>query len=125
MANGGARLLQQFDRGFRLNALLDQAQPLAVEGGSAIYGATAIPEIDIEKLAYFAASVLWRGSAHDWRSGKDSIRTPKLGPYERGFPKYLKGDGPFPPNAFWVSMLWEIRTCGPQYSFPTAVVDPI
>jgi hypothetical protein len=91
----------QFGAGFRLNDLLDQAQPLEVVGDAAIYAGSAIPEIDMEKLAYFAASVLWRGSVHDWRSGKDAVRSPKLGPYEEDFRKYLMGHGPFPPNVFF------------------------
>jgi hypothetical protein len=38
---------------------------------------------------------------HDWRSGKDAVRCPKLGPYEEDFRKYLVGNGPFPPHAFF------------------------
>jgi len=91
----------QFGAGFRLNDLLDQAQPLEVVGDAAIYAGSAIPEIDMEKLAYFAASVMWRGSVHHWRSGKDAVRSPKLGAYEEDFRKYLMGHGPFPPNAFF------------------------
>jgi len=30
----------------------------------------------------------------------------------KGFRKYLKGDGPFPPNAFLGIDVVEIRTCG-------------
>jgi hypothetical protein len=89
-----------FSGGFRLNDLLDQAQPLAVVGNASVYSGSAIPEIKMEKLAYFSASVLWRGSVHEWRSGKDPVISPKLGPYEEDFRKYLLGQGPLPPNAF-------------------------
>jgi len=90
----------QFGAGFKLANLIDQAEPLHVAGDVSVYDASRIPEIETEKLAYFAASVLWRGSAHDWHSGKDPVRTPKLGAYEEDFRKYLFGQGPFP-NAFF------------------------
>jgi hypothetical protein len=106
-----------FAAGFRLNDLLNQAQPIEVVGDTAIYAGRAIPEIDIEKLAYFAASILWRGSAHDWRSGKDAVRSPKLGAYEEDFRKYLIGQAPFPPNSFF-----GVDIVGDQNFWPTVFV---
>jgi hypothetical protein len=94
------RYCNNFEGGFRLNNLLDTLKPLEVHNTTAIYAGGQIPEIDMEKLAYFAASIMWRGSAHSWRSGKDPAKTPSLGSHEESFRKYLMGEGPFPEHAF-------------------------
>jgi hypothetical protein len=85
-----------FAGGFRLSDILNALQPLEVHGTTAVYAGSQSSEIDLDRLAYFGASVLWRGSAHSWRSGKDPLRTPSLGSYEEHFRKYLIGQGPFP-----------------------------
>ena len=51
------------------------------------------------KLAYFAASILWRGSAHQWRFGKQLLTRISLGPYEEELRQYLLGQTQFPRNA--------------------------
>jgi hypothetical protein len=62
----------------------------------------------MEKLAYFVCSILWRGAAHQWRSGRHTIKTPTLGPYEEQFRKYLLGESAFPEHAaFWLSVISE------------------
>ena len=34
-----------------------------------VYSALSVPEIDIEKLVYFGASIFWRASVADWTIG--------------------------------------------------------
>src|SRR5260370_30210325 len=59
-----------------------------------VHYAARIPEIDRSALAYFAASIFWRGSIHPWnRDGSVPI---KLGPFQESFRKYLMGQGDFP-----------------------------
>lgn len=64
-----------------------------------VYDVSAITEIEVEKLAYFAASILWRGSAHQWRFGKQLLTRISLGPYEEELRQYLLGQAQFPRNA--------------------------
>jgi hypothetical protein len=62
-----------------------------------IYYASGIPEINITALAYFAASIFWRGSIHPWND--DGSILVNLGPFQEQFRKYLMGQGAFPKDA--------------------------
>jgi hypothetical protein len=67
------------------------------------YAASRIKEIDVRKLAYFAVSVFWRASAHQW----PGERMPRglMGEYEQGLRLYLLGQQDFPANAaLWVAV---------------------
>lgn len=90
----------RLDGQFKLNSLLDLAQPLGPSCSA--YDASVISEIDIEKLAYFAASFLWRGAAHQWRFRQQKLRRVSLGTYEEDLRKYLLGQVSFPRNAVLV-----------------------
>jgi hypothetical protein len=59
-----------------------------------LYFASKIPEINVSALAYFAASMFWRGSIHPWNS--DGSVPVKLGPFQEQFRQYLLGIRPFP-----------------------------
>jgi hypothetical protein len=62
-----------------------------------------IPEIDVSALAYFAASIFWRGSIHPWND--DGTVPVSLGPYQEQFRRYLMGLDAFPKDcALWVSV---------------------
>ena len=52
--------------------------------------------IDADKLAYFALSVLWKGSVHRWRTSKDATYQLSLGQYEEPIRQYLCGTTAFP-----------------------------
>ena len=95
------------NEGFKLKELIDGSKPITVGSGLKVYSAASIPQIDIGKLSYFAASIMWRGSAHEWRSGSVRVRTPKLGSrYEEALRRYLLGETGFPANAaLWVSVI--------------------
>jgi hypothetical protein len=45
-----------------------------------IYFASKVPEIDVYALAYFAASIFWRGSIHPWND--DGSVPVDLGPFQ-------------------------------------------
>jgi hypothetical protein len=92
--------------GFKLKSLIDGTEPV-MGNGLKVYSAVGIPEIEVGKLAYFVASILWRGSVHEWRSGKETIRTPSLGSkYEEDVRRYLLGEASFPDDAaVWVSII--------------------
>lgn len=101
--NGETWVLQHCNRpdtGFKLYDLVRAVQ--AEVGGSKLkmYPTASIADIEHEKLAYFVLSVLWRGSVHSWKWGKDDQKTASLGSrYEEEFRKYLLGEGTFPMNA--------------------------
>lgn len=87
---------------FRLASILESRTPdlTAPETTTKIHYAVNIPEIDLTALAYFAASIFWRGSVYPWSDGNYPVR---LGPFEESFRKYLLGDAGFPPDAaLWV-----------------------
>jgi hypothetical protein len=95
-------------QGFRLKDLIDAAKPVGVIGLK-VYAAAGIPQINVEKLTYFIASIMWRGAAHEWKSGRDKIRRLFLGSrYEEELRRYLLGEAAFPQNAaLWVSVIPE------------------
>jgi len=68
-----------------------------------LYYAARIPEIDISALAYFAASIFWRGSIHPWN--EDGSIPVALGPFREQFRQYLMGQKTFPEScALWVAV---------------------
>jgi hypothetical protein len=75
-----------------------------------IYYAAGIPEINISALAYFAASIFWRGSIHPWRD--DGSIPVELGPFQEQFRKYLMGQEAFPKDASLWLMVREGKEIG-------------
>jgi hypothetical protein len=63
-----------------------------------VHAAAPISEIDVSKLTYFGASILWRASSHRWRSLKDEVPQLYLGKYTEELRSYLLGETPFPAN---------------------------
>ena len=61
-----------------------------------VYLAAHIPEINCSALAYFAASMFWRGSIHGWNL--DGSIPVQLGPFGESFREYLMGKAGFPGN---------------------------
>lgn len=95
------------EAGFKLKELLDSSTPL-MENKLTVYSAAAVPKIDMDRLTYFAASVLWRASIHDWKSGKDKVRRLYLGKYTEELRHYLLGETTFPKNVvIWLSVIPE------------------
>jgi hypothetical protein len=82
---------------FALRASL-LASASAVRPDMEIYEGANIPDVEPDKLAYFAASLFWRAAAHNWPLNKGVVASIKLGPYEDELRCYLLG-APFPINA--------------------------
>lgn len=80
---------QQQDGNFPLASILAARKPdeSSNNNPTKIYYASNIPEINISALAYFAASMFWRGSVHPWND--DGSAPVKLGPFEEQFRQYL------------------------------------
>jgi hypothetical protein len=84
---------------FPLRTSLMKAQPVpTVEAGVAIYEGARVLDVDVDQLAYFAASVFWRAAAHRWAIHKQTVPQLKLAAYEERLRQYLLG-GSFPLDA--------------------------
>ena len=57
------------------------------DSSARVYYAAKIPEIDISALAYFGASIFWRGSIYPWN--EDGSTPVRLGPFQEQFRQYL------------------------------------
>jgi hypothetical protein len=83
---------------FPLLEALRKAVPVRAPGIDLDLFAKAVtPTIDREKLVYFALSVFWRASVHDWKhDGTNIIDLGKR--YQEEFRAFLLSTGQFPPN---------------------------
>jgi hypothetical protein len=93
----------QADGSFPLRDILSSRAPDLQSPGvpTKIYSAQGIPEINVAKLAYFAASIFWRGSVHGWND--DGSIPIDLGPFQERFRKYMLGEESYPRDAcLWV-----------------------
>jgi hypothetical protein len=114
--NGGERwVLQNCFRsaeGFKLQDVLTAANPLHRRRDSVIYAGVQIAGVNMDALAYFAASVIWRAAAHTWKY-HDSREQLSLGPYYDAFRLYLLGRQEFPTSAaLWINVwLTPINLC--------------
>jgi hypothetical protein len=90
---------------------LKTARPLwNSERDLAAYPKSETSQIDREKLVYFALSVLWRASVHDWGRSGDEIDLGQR--YEEELRKFLTGKGPFPKN-----MMVQVAVCRDKTSW--------
>ena len=91
------------DGSFPLASILASRPPdlSSDKSSTRIYYTSTIPDINIPAMAYFAASIFWRGSIHPWN---DDGSTPvRLGPFQEQFRQYLMGRQPFPKDCcLWV-----------------------
>jgi hypothetical protein len=86
------------DSDFPLRSTLENATPVHVgHSGLSIYEGASISGVDIAKTVYFAASVFWRASAHEWGPilGQKPVKL-VFGPYEESLRIFLVVDGDFP-----------------------------
>lgn len=91
------------DRSFPLASILASRTPdvSSDKTTTRLYYASKIPEINISALAYFAASIFWRGSIHPWND--DGSIPVSLGPFQEQFRQYLMGLQAFPKDSsLWV-----------------------
>src|SRR5262249_13183044 len=79
---------------FPLHERLSLSKPTAENADVRIYLARDVPELKIEQIVYFGASVFWRAAVRRWsRTPGDYI---DLGQYEPGLRQYLLGEQRFP-----------------------------
>ena len=88
---------------FTLRAALLETTPSPLSTpGFTIFEGVAAAANEPDKLAYFAASIFWRGAAHDWIFMRQKPKRLELGPYEEQLRSYLLGTGVFPEDAVLV-----------------------
>jgi hypothetical protein len=95
--NGESYVLTLLNRknSFTLLDLLNKTTPMKEEGALKVFSATDLGT-DTDKLAYFALSIVWRGSVHDWKTIDGQTTGVPLGPYEERIRQYLAGEAGFP-----------------------------
>jgi hypothetical protein len=64
------------------------------------------PDVDLTKIARFAASIFWRASVHTWIIHGHTLEGTPLGKkYEEDFRRYILGEAHFPAStALWVGV---------------------
>jgi len=84
------------DGSFPLKSILASRTPdlSSRQSPTKLYYAFKIPEINISALAYFAASIFWRGSINRWND--DGSIPVSLGPFQEQLRQYLMGLLAFP-----------------------------
>lgn len=81
---------------FPLQAALLAATPLFTNGPDFAAYSGAAPGVDVGRLAYFAASVVWRAGVHQWKQYGHAPQKLTLGPYQEQLRQYLMGNTGFP-----------------------------
>jgi hypothetical protein len=70
--NGEAWVLGSVPRNygekFPILDALNAEVPLLTDGDTKFYAGAKVKSLDMEKIAYFAISVFWRGAVHQWKS---------------------------------------------------------
>lgn len=91
---------------FPLRKLLRFAKPIFVGPLGGAYDASQVVGVDIKKLVYFGASVVWRASVRSWRLQREVYKQlPIKAEYEEGLRLYLLKEADFPANAVSVVYL--------------------
>lgn len=100
----------------RILSRLRLAVPLPGSGTTdlLVYSAPAVG-VDTTKFAYFALSILWRGSIRRWRTNNGELTEQlHLGGYAEPIRRYLLGEAGFPPH-----MITVLTVCSDPYSIGT------
>jgi hypothetical protein len=74
-----------------------------------VYHGFSIPQLDMDKLTYFGASVFWRGSVHNWKDRKGVAHGIDIGPYEEPLRQFLLKKSAFPANMGLMVSIWRMN----------------
>jgi hypothetical protein len=93
-------LATQLNGKFPLWELLKATKPSVRGHGYDAYSCLDTPNVDRDKIAYFAISVFWRASVHTWeQENGDSVRIDLGRKYNEEVRKYLHEESGVPKNA--------------------------
>lgn len=94
------RLVTKRTGEFPLLEILASVRPTIQGPKWVVYSFSDTPNIDREKIAYFAISVFWRASIHTWeQEDGEKIRIGLGKKYNEEVRRYLLGQKPVPKNA--------------------------
>jgi hypothetical protein len=91
---------------FPIQSILNKTQPVLATDQFAAF--SHVNGIDVEQLVYFALSIFWRASVHQWLepdSGRP-IETIALGDYEEPIRKFLAEGSPWHANVAVLVSVW-------------------
>jgi hypothetical protein len=111
-------------RSFPLRDLLKTHEPIFAGPQGGAYDASKIPGIDIDKLVYFGASVIWRASLRQWRIQKETYQPiPIAAEVQDELRQYLLGTAALPANV--VSMVYVSTSDVPPLTagFPDSILN--
>jgi len=100
------------ENGYRLNGpsrlyqTLQAAEPLPEVPSGTAYAGAELPDLDMDKLAYFGASIFWRASLRVWPVTEER-RFLDLGRYAELLRRFLLGEAEFPLDM----VLWSAILC--------------
>jgi hypothetical protein len=84
-----------------LDMLEQVATPTATINNLKAYTGAQVPELDRDRLSYFALSVFWRASVHTWEGPDgDEVRIELGSRYNEELRRYLLGKTGLPPLAY-------------------------
>jgi uncharacterized protein YlaI len=84
---------------FPLQSALKTAEPKFTNDDFATFSGLDTPGLELDKLGYFAISILWRAAVFDWsKVSQDGPEQLNFGPYREQLRLYLLG-GTFPDDA--------------------------
>lgn len=102
----------------RLYQTLKNAEPLPEHSSGTVYAGADLPDLDMDKLAYFGASVFWRASCCVWSIGGRRCHFLDLGCYAEPLRQFLLGEAEFPKDMVLWGAVCRTPEPPPVISFP-------
>jgi len=103
----------------RLYQTLNNAKPLPEYASETVYAGADLPALDMDKLAYFGASIFWRASRGVWSLAGKRQHFLELGRYAEPLRQFLLGEGEFPPDMALLGFIFRTPEPLPIVSLPS------
>jgi len=114
-----------YGKPFALRSAALATTPAMIRGDVGLIAGRTTPAFDIDKLIYFAASIFWRGAAHEWPQAMGLEISPiSLGAHLEPLRAYLNDEASFPADLYITVMLHPYETVQPGFILPHASSVP-
>jgi hypothetical protein len=118
------KLIAPKSKRFPLHEKLRLALPRSSGDRSALRFSGEDLGLDMDKFAYFALRVVWRGAVHQWMNANGTLMAPcKLGDFEEMIRQYLAGEAAFPSNMAVMVLVASDDESRRIFSFPEVSVQ--